>query len=138
MIGGSFRGQSAEVQLSRLRKWSIDDIISNIDLHKCLQRSLEFSGPEVQFKKFFVDLGSFPEDRRTYVVALINMWAELYNLGEDGVNAIATLQELNIWHLASLVMTKYGDFYFNNLIFYTIDVVGDYYKELERRKVVQS
>ena len=57
------------------------------------------------------------------------MWVELYNLGEDGVDAIAILQELNIRHLASLVMTKYGD-YFNNLIFHTIDVVGDYYKEL--------
>ena len=76
-----------------------------------------------------MDLGSFPKDRRTYIAALIDMQVELYNLGEDGANAIATLQELNIWHLASLVMTKYGDFYFNNLIFHTIDVVGDYYKE---------
>ncbi|KAM3705594.1 hypothetical protein ACJW31_03G091800 [Castanea mollissima] len=106
VIGGSFRGQSAEVQLSRLRKWSIDDVISNLDLHKCLQKSLEFSGPEVKFKKFFMDLGSFPEDRRTYAAAFIDMWAELYNLGEDGVDASATLQELNIRHLASLVMTK--------------------------------
>ena len=40
------------------------------------------------------------------------MWAELYNLGEDGVDAIATLQELNIRHLASVEMTKYGDFLF--------------------------
>ena len=59
-----------------------------------------------------MDLGSFLEDRRTYTAALIDMWAELYNLGEDGVDAIATLQELNIQHLASLVMTKYGDFLF--------------------------
>ena len=57
------------------------------------------------------------------------MWAELYNLGEDGIEAIATLQELNICHLARLVMTKYVDFYFNNLIFHTIDMVGDYSKE---------
>ena len=40
------------------------------------------------------------------------MWAELYNLGEDGIDAIATLQELNIRHLASLMMTKYGDLFF--------------------------
>ena len=38
-----------------------------------------------------MDLGLFPEDRRTYVAALIDTWAELYNLGEDGVDAIATL-----------------------------------------------
>ena len=112
VLGGSFRGQSVEVQLSRLRKWSIDEIMFNNDLRKCLQRSLEFSGHEVKFKKFFMDLGSFPEDRRTYTAALIDMWAELYDLGEDGVDAIATLEELNNRHLASLVMTKYGDFLF--------------------------
>ena len=59
-----------------------------------------------------MDLGLFPEDWRAYAVALIDMWAELYNLGEDGVDAIATLQELNIRHLASVEMTKYGDFLF--------------------------
>ena len=73
VIGGSFPGQSAEVQLSRLRKCSIDDIISNIDLYKCLQRSLEFSCPKVKFKNFSMDLGSFPEDQRTYAAALIDM-----------------------------------------------------------------
>ena len=34
VIGGSLRGQRAEVQPSRLRKWSNDDIISNPDLCK--------------------------------------------------------------------------------------------------------
>ena len=59
-----------------------------------------------------MDLGLFPEDRRTYVAALIDTWAELYNLGEDGVDAIATLRELNNRHLASLVMTRSGNFLF--------------------------
>ena len=110
VIGGSLREQSAEVQLSRVRKWSNDDIISNPDVRKCLQRSLEFSDPKVKFKECFMDLGSFPEDQRTYAAALIDMWAELYNL--DGIDAIAILQELTIRHLASLVMTRYGDYLF--------------------------
>ena len=75
VIGGSLRGKPAEVQLSRLRKWSNDDIISNPDLRKCLQRSLEFSDPKVKFKECFTDLGSFPEDQRTFAAALIDMWA---------------------------------------------------------------
>ena len=112
VIGASFRGQSAEFQLSRMKNWSNDDIISNPDLSKCLRRSLEFSDPKFKFKECFMDLGSFPEDQKTYAAALIDMWAELYNLDEDGVDAIAILPELTIRHLASLVMTRYGDFLF--------------------------
>ena len=110
VIGASLRRQSAEVLLSKMKNWSNDDIIPNPDLRKRLRRSLEFSDPK--FKECFTDLGSFPEDRRTYTAALIDMWAELYKLDEDGVDAIAILQELTIRHLASLVMTRYGDFLF--------------------------
>ena len=110
VIGASLRRQSAEVLLSKMKNWSNDDIIPNPDLRKRLRRSLEFSDPK--FKECFTDLGSFPEDQRTYAAAFIDMWAELYNLDEDGVDAIAILQELTIWHLASLVMTRYGDFLF--------------------------
>ena len=110
VIGASLRRQSAEVLLSKMKNWSNDDIIPNPDLRKRLRRSLEFSDPK--FKECFTDLGSFPEDQRTYAAAFIDMWAELYNLDEDGVDAIAILQELTIRHLASLVMTRYGDFLF--------------------------
>ena len=112
VIGGSLCGQPAEVQLSRVRKWTNNRFIYNPDLLVRLQSSLEFSDDEVTLKECFMDLGSFPEDQKTYAAALIDMWAELYNLDEDGVDAIAILQELTIWHLASLVMTKYGDFLF--------------------------
>ena len=110
VMGASLRGQRIEVLLSRVKNWSNDDIISNHDVRKCLRRSLEFSDPKVKFKECFTDLGSFPEDQRTYAAALIDMWAELYNL--DGIDAIAILQELTIRHLASLVMTRYGDYLF--------------------------
>ena len=112
VIGASLRRQSAEVLLSKMKNWSNDDIIPNPDLRKRLRRSLEFSDPKFKFKECFMDLGSFPEDQKTYAAALIDMWAELYNLDEDGVDAIAILQELTIRHLASLVMTRYGDFLF--------------------------
>ena len=56
-----------------------------------------------------MDLGSFHEDQRIPVLALTNMWAELYKLDEDGIDAIANLYELTTRNLANLVMKRYAD-----------------------------
>ena len=108
VIGGSLCGQPAAVQLKRVEKWSSNHFSFNSNLLNCLQRSLEFSNDELILKECFMDLGSFPEDQRIPVAALIEMWAELYELREDGIDAIANLYELTFQNLASLV-TKYGD-----------------------------
>uniref|UniRef100_A0A2N9ICM2 RPW8 domain-containing protein n=1 Tax=Fagus sylvatica TaxID=28930 RepID=A0A2N9ICM2_FAGSY len=112
VIGGSLRGQPAEVQLSRVRKWTNNRFIYNPDLLVRLQSSLEFSDDEVTLKECFMDLGSFPEDQRIPVPALIDMWAELYEPDEDGINAIANLHELTTRNLANLVRTRYDDSFF--------------------------
>uniref|UniRef100_A0A2N9ICB3 RPW8 domain-containing protein n=1 Tax=Fagus sylvatica TaxID=28930 RepID=A0A2N9ICB3_FAGSY len=56
VIGGSLRGQPAEVQLSRVRKWTNNRFIYNPDLLVRLQSSLEFSDDEVTLKECFMDL----------------------------------------------------------------------------------
>ena len=68
-----------------------------------------------------MDLGSFPEDQRIPAAALIDMWAELYELDEDGIQAIANLQELTIRNLASLVMARYAGFYLYTTTFLLCD-----------------
>ena len=55
-----------------------------------------------------MDLGSFREDQRIPVLALINVWQELYKHNEDGIDAIAILHELTSRNLANLVMTRYA------------------------------
>ena len=40
-------------------------------MHKCLQKSLEFSGPEIKLKKFFMDLGSYLKDPKDLTIATI-------------------------------------------------------------------
>uniref|UniRef100_A0A7N2LYM7 RPW8 domain-containing protein n=1 Tax=Quercus lobata TaxID=97700 RepID=A0A7N2LYM7_QUELO len=108
VIGGSLCGQHAVVWHSRLMKWSDGQFYfsSDTELLAHLQKSLEFSDDKVIIKECFMDLGSFPEDQRIPAAALIDMWAELYKLDEDGIHAIANLQELNIRNLASLVMAR--------------------------------
>nr|POE99877.1 putative disease resistance protein [Quercus suber] len=50
--------------------------------------------------------GSFREDQRIPVLALIDVWQELYKHDEDGIDAIAILHELTSRNLANLVMTR--------------------------------
>ncbi|KAL4644920.1 hypothetical protein ACB092_02G199000 [Castanea dentata] len=79
---------------------------SEIGLVDQLQKVLEFPNDKFFIKDCFLDLGLFPEDQRIYAAALIDMWAELYELDEDGIHAIANLQELTTLNLASLVLAR--------------------------------
>ncbi|KAK4584505.1 hypothetical protein RGQ29_022290 [Quercus rubra] len=108
VIGGSLRRQHEVVWHSRLMKWSDGQFYfsSDTELLAHLQKSLEFSDDNIIIKECFMDLGSFPEDQRIPAAALIDMWAELYKVDEDGIHAIANLQELDILNLASLVMAR--------------------------------
>ena len=114
MIGSSLRGRCAEEWRSRLLKWPDSQFFRNseIGLVDQLQKSLEFPNDKFFIKDCFMDLGLFPEDQRIYVAALIDMWAELYELDEDGIHAIANLQELTTLNLASLVLVRYAGFLF--------------------------
>ncbi|KAL4632021.1 hypothetical protein ACB092_04G021800 [Castanea dentata] len=108
VIGGSLRRQHEVVWHSRLMKWSDGQFYfsSDTELLAHLQKSLEFFDDKVIIKECFMDLGSFPEDQRIPATALIDTWAELYKLDENGIHAIANLQELDIRNLASLVIAR--------------------------------
>ncbi|XP_059456169.1 probable disease resistance protein At5g66900 [Corylus avellana] len=108
VIGRSLCGKSEMVWRSRVMEWSNDHSIfaSSSELLVCLQKSLDFKDEEIIIKKCFLDLGSFPEDQRIRVAALIDMWSELYELDEDGIQAMANLYEITYRNLASLRVTR--------------------------------
>ncbi|XP_065621330.1 probable disease resistance protein At5g66900 isoform X2 [Quercus suber] len=122
VIGGSLCRQKEEVWCSRLMKWSDGRsfVSSDAELLACLQKSLEFQNDKDNIEDCFMDLGSFLEDQRIPVAALIDMWAELYGLDENGIHAIANLQELTTRNLASLVMARYAGC-FISMIFFLCD-----------------
>uniref|UniRef100_A0A7N2M066 RPW8 domain-containing protein n=1 Tax=Quercus lobata TaxID=97700 RepID=A0A7N2M066_QUELO len=132
VIGGSLCRQKAEVWHSRLMNWSDGQFFFNseTELLDNLQNSLEFPDDKVIFKNCFMDLGLFPEDQRIPAAVFIDMWAELYELDEDGNQAIANLQELSNRNLASLVMSRKDASEVNN--YYNEDFVTqhDILKEL--------
>ncbi|KAE9613019.1 hypothetical protein Lal_00027587 [Lupinus albus] len=122
VIGGSLCKQPFEVwqnMKERLQSQSILDS-SDTDLLYQLQQSLDILEDRfsINEKECFMDLGLFPEDQRIPVAALIDMWAELYNLDEDGMNAMTVVLDLATKNLINLIVTrkvgKDADMYYNN------------------------
>ena len=127
VVGRSLHGRPVEIWRSRLKKLSEGQSIVNseTDLRKCLQSSLDALNEEdVMLKECFMDLGSFPEDQKIPATALIDMWAELYNLDKDGVDAIANLHQLSSRTLLNLAVTRYTDllFVFKMIVFLLISL----------------
>ena len=108
VVGGSLRGQPVCVWKSRESELSEGESIldSGEGLLDCLQRSLV--SLKAMLKECFMDLGSFPYQAKIPITALIDMWAELYQLDKNGVRAISNLCKLSLQNLLNLVVTRYG------------------------------
>lgn len=106
VVGRSLCGKSAESWLKRLLTLKGASILnSEAALIDSLQSSLDALNEEDPIlKECFLDLGSFPEDRRIPAAALIDMWAELYKL--EDFESIANLHELATRSLANLLITR--------------------------------
>ncbi|XP_059623783.1 probable disease resistance protein At5g66910 [Cornus florida] len=108
VVGGSLRGQPEVIWRHTLMQLSERESIfdSNHDLLICLQTSIETLNEKTHVKDCFLDLASFPEDQRIPVTALMDMWAELYNLDEDGIYALTNLHKLAFQNLVFLEFTR--------------------------------
>ncbi|XP_031275572.1 probable disease resistance protein At5g66900 [Pistacia vera] len=103
VVGRSLCGRSAAVWKSRVKEWQDATIFhSNTDLLVCLQSSLD--ALDDKLKECYMDLGSFAEDHRIPVTALIDMWVELYKRDEDNLYLI--LSDLSDVNLFDLVVTS--------------------------------
>ncbi|KAK7406592.1 hypothetical protein VNO78_08220 [Psophocarpus tetragonolobus] len=91
----------------------LNDLKESLDM---LERENKF--PSINQKECFMDLGLFPADKRIPVVTLIDMWAELYDLNNDGSNAVATVLDLTYKNFINLNVTrkiaKVEDMYYYN------------------------
>ncbi|KAA8531755.1 hypothetical protein F0562_006528 [Nyssa sinensis] len=112
VVGQSLRRQPEVIWRRTLKQWSEGRSIldSSNDLLIRLQTSLDALDERAESKNFlkecYLDLGLFPEDERIPVTALMDMWVELYNLDENGIDALANLHELSTRNLANLVFTR--------------------------------
>ncbi|XAR57823.1 hypothetical protein NMG60_11026099 [Bertholletia excelsa] len=106
VVGRSLCGESVVTWKEKRKHWSQGGSVfhGNDKLLNCLLSSI-IALDEVK-KECYLDLGSFPEDQRISATTLMDMWVELYNMDEDGENAICILIQLCRRGLIDLVHTR--------------------------------
>lgn len=122
VTAGSLCQQPFEVWQNMKERLQSQSILesSSTDLLYRLQQSLDMLENKfnINEKVCFMDLGLFPEDQRIPVAALIDMWSELYNLDENGRNAMTIIHDLTTRNLINVIVTrkvaKDADMYYNN------------------------
>ncbi|XP_061363498.1 probable disease resistance protein At5g66900 [Gastrolobium bilobum] len=92
---------------------------SNAELLSSLQKIFDVLEDNPVTKECFMDLGLFPEDQRIPVNALIDMWAELCGLDDDGREAMAIINKLDSMNLANVLIARKNasdadNYYYNN------------------------
>ncbi|XP_042398504.1 probable disease resistance protein At4g33300 [Zingiber officinale] len=113
VIGASLRDQPPKFWLRAKNKLARGETISESHENKVLERmasSIDFLSGKA--RECFLDLGSFPEDKRIPLDVLINLWMELHDLDEE--DAFAILVELSNKNLLTLLkdaQNRAGDIY---------------------------
>lgn len=91
------------------RQWSRPGsslIDSDVEVLAFLQKCFYDLDDQPMVKDCFKDLGLFPEDHMIPVSALLDIWTELYNLGEE-YDAFPYIDQLTSRNLSTLVVTRY-------------------------------
>nr|AHG28993.1 NBS-LRR protein [Cicer arietinum] len=79
---------------------------SNTELLTRLQMILDVLEDDPVIKECFMDLALFSEDHRIPAAALIYMWAELYGLDDNGIEAMDIINKLGSMNLANVFIAR--------------------------------
>jgi len=116
-IATSLRSQPDDLWRKIVKEWSQGHSIldSNTELLTHLQKIFDVLEDNRIIKKYFMDLALFPEIQRFPFPALIDSWAELYGLDDDGIKAMEIINQLDSMNLANFFIARYN----LQLIFYS-------------------
>ncbi|PNY17706.1 putative disease resistance protein [Trifolium pratense] len=138
VIGGSLCQQPFEKWQSMMEFFQNKSILESksyfpnntpdTDLLGRLQESLD-SLENNNKKNCFIDIGLFPDDQGIPVTVLIDMWTTLYNLDEDGKEAMAIVHDLKTRNLINVITTRKvateTDMYYNSRYVMMHDLLRD-------------
>jgi len=80
---------------------------SNTELLTHLQTIFDVLEDNPTIMECFMDIALFPEDHKIPVAALVDMWAELYRLDDNGIQAMEIINKLGIMNLANVIIPRY-------------------------------
>ncbi|KAJ6740259.1 RESISTANCE PROTEIN ADR1 putative-RELATED [Salix purpurea] len=100
VVGRSLCGKPKVIWENTVMKLSTI-VQSNPTLRDCLHQSLEVLDNNLKVKECYMDLISFPEGHWIPATALIDMWVELRDLDESGVDSVARLHDLDALSLVN-------------------------------------
>ncbi|CAA2963289.1 probable disease resistance At5g66900 [Olea europaea subsp. europaea] len=111
VVGKSLHRQPEDNWIRTVQNWSQGQSIydTNMVLLNRLKTSLDVLDGMAVLKNCFLDLGLFPEDQRIPAAALMDIWAELYNLDESGMYTLVYLHELSNRNLVDLTLVRKDD-----------------------------
>ncbi|RDX91467.1 putative disease resistance protein, partial [Mucuna pruriens] len=132
VIGRSLSHRSIELWQKTVEELSQGHSIldSSTELLTCLQKLLDVLEDNPNIKKCFMDLGLFAEDQRIPFPALIDMWAELYGLDDDGIEAMEIVKKFDSMNLANVLVARKNtsdsdNYYYNNHFVILHDLLRD-------------
>ncbi|PSR99733.1 Disease resistance protein [Actinidia chinensis var. chinensis] len=140
VIGASLRDKpemfwtSAKSRLSRSQP-----ICESHEIHLLERMRLSIDCLPEKVRECFLDLGSFPEDKKIPLDVLINIWVDLHDIEEE--DAFAILVELAEKNLLTPVKdARYGDIYssYYDISVYQHDVLRDLAIYLSNRENVNQ
>ncbi|KAK8643066.1 hypothetical protein V6N13_012382 [Hibiscus sabdariffa] len=140
VIGASLRDQPEMYWVSAMKRLTRGQPISESHENKLFERmaiSVDYLNKKV--KECFLDLGSFPEDKKIPLDVLTNMWVEIHSIDEE--DAFAILVELSDKNLLTLVKdARSGDAYSSYYEIYVTqhDVLRDLALHLNNRADVNE
>lgn len=108
VVGQSLCGEPEPRWIHRIQTWSNGGSIFFVNsyLLGILQSSIDALDDPV-LRECYLDLGLFPEDQKIPASALMDMWVELYNLDDDGLDTLVHLLELSNRNLINLLLARY-------------------------------
>ncbi|KAK1316248.1 putative disease resistance protein [Acorus calamus] len=113
VIGASLKGQLPRVWASYKVKLSRGESISEFHEEKLLKQmavTLESLKPEV--RECFLDLGSFPEDKKIPLDVLFGLWTEIHGLEEfEAFEVLVELCNKNLVTMVEDAQRRAGDIY---------------------------
>ncbi|GAU49146.1 hypothetical protein TSUD_191480 [Trifolium subterraneum] len=103
---------------------------SNSELLTRLQKILDVLEDNRINRECFMDLALFPEDHRIPVAALIDMWTELYELDDNGIEAMEIINKLGSMNLANVLIARKStsdadNYNYNNHFIILHDLIRD-------------